>query len=110
MQIHGMEAELDSQVKLAEQYKANLSTLQQLHCNCQEEAGRLRGRLLDKETQLSRMLTTLQLTSSQVSEWVWCGCGVTQCVLDFNSAEAWSGEESKVTFKITFKFPKSHHT
>ena len=75
MQIHGMTAELDSQVKLAEQYKANLSTVQELHCNSQEEAGRLRGQLLAKETQLSRMLTTLQLTSSQVSG---CGVGVTQ--------------------------------
>lgn len=74
VQIHGIMAELDSQVKLTEQYKANLSTVQQLHCNCQEEAGRLRGQLLAKETQLSRMLTTLHLTSSQVSG---CSVGVT---------------------------------
>lgn len=66
LQLRGMMAELDSQVKLAEQYKASLETVQQLHCKCQEEAGRLRALLLAKETDLSRVLTTLQLTSSQV--------------------------------------------
>ena len=63
-----MMAELDSQVKLAEQYKASLETVQQLHCRCQEEAGRLRAVLLAKETDLARVLTTLQLTASQVRE------------------------------------------
>lgn len=76
MQLHGMLAELDSQVKLAEQYKASLDTVQQLHCKCQEQAGRLRAQLLSKETDLSRVLTTLQLTSSQVGVATW-SCDIT---------------------------------
>ncbi len=68
-QLTGMVVELECQVKLAEQYKTSLATVQQLHCKCQEEAAKMRSQLLAKETDLSRMLTALQLTSTQV-------CGV----------------------------------
>ena len=66
-QLGGLTVELECQVKLAEQYKASLDTVQQLHCKCQEEVGRMRTQLVAKETDLSRALTALQLTSSQVS-------------------------------------------
>ena len=59
--------ELECQVKLAEQYKTNLENVQQLHFKCREEAGKLRAVLLSKETELSRMLMTLQVTAGQVS-------------------------------------------
>ena len=59
-------AELECQVKLAEQYKANLDTVQLFHSKCQEEAGKLRTQLLTKDTDLTRVLTALQLASSQV--------------------------------------------
>lgn len=59
-------AELDCQVKLAEQYKSNLDAVQHIHCKSQEEAGKMKGVLLAKETDLSRMLTAVQLASNQV--------------------------------------------
>ena len=61
-----MVVELECQVKLAEQYKASLDTVQQLHCKCQEEAGKMRSQLLAKEADLSHVLTALQLTATQV--------------------------------------------
>lgn len=53
-------------MKLAEQYKANMDTVQQIHCKCQEEGGKMRALLLGKETDLANVLTALQLASSQV--------------------------------------------
>lgn len=66
LQLTGLQAELDCQAKLADQYKASLDTVQQIHCRCQEEGGRLRSQLHAKETDLARVMTAMQVASSQV--------------------------------------------
>ena len=70
-------AELQSQIaatqkerKRAEQltstYDGQVKKLQELHCQCQEEAGKMKALLETKEAELSRMLTALQISAAQV--------------------------------------------
>ena len=51
---------------LTSSHDDQLSRLKEMHCQCQEEAGKLRALLEAKEAELSRMMTALQVSSAQV--------------------------------------------
>lgn len=51
---------------LTSSYDGQVKKLKELHCQCQEEAGKLKALLETKEAELSRMLTALQISAAQV--------------------------------------------
>ena len=66
--------------QLTSSYDGQVKKLKDLHCQCQEEAGKLKALLETKEAELSRMLTALQISAAQVCVCV-CVCALNgQCV------------------------------
>ena len=72
-QIAAAREERNRAEELTSNYDGQLSKLKEMHCQCQEEAGKLRAVLEAKEEELSRMLTALQVSSAQVCVCV-CVC------------------------------------
>lgn len=65
--------------QLTSSYDGQMKKLKELHCQCQEEAGKLKALLETKEAELSRMLTALQISAAQVSlipppPYIMCTC------------------------------------
>ena len=65
-QIAVAQQERKKAAQLSSSYDSQLSKLKEMHCQYQEEAGKLRVVLEAKEAELSRMLTALQVSSAQV--------------------------------------------
>lgn len=66
-QIAATQQERKRAEQLTSSYDGQVKKLKELHCQCQEEAGKLKALLETKEAELSRMLTALQISAAQVS-------------------------------------------
>ena len=71
-QIAATQQERKRAEQLTTSYDGQVKKLKELHCQCQEEAGKLKALLETKEAELSRMLTALHISAAQVG----CVCGV----------------------------------
>ena len=76
-QIAATQQERKRAEQLTSSYDGQVKKLKELHCHCQEEAGKLKALLETKEAELSRMLTALQISAAQVGVCV-CVC-VCEC-------------------------------
>jgi predicted secreted protein len=65
-QIAATQQERKRAEQLTSSYDGQMKKLKELHCQCQEDAGKLKALLKTKEAELSRMLTALQISAAQV--------------------------------------------